>query len=305
MSKGIIVLADDERVLLDTYSAALKAAGYFPMAVRSGQEVLDLLHRVSPRLVVLDVNMPALDGFTVCTRIRDRLGDDLPIVFVTALDGMEALRDALAAGGDDFIRKRDTLTSIMTRLDLWARRPTAGGRERRVKLLFQIRQALGDTTPVDAVNGRPIKKTLPDDALMTAMDGIEVPAGAREIFRDARYTARVEYGADKREQTILLGYAFGVIETYAKEGQVPGDKLFGTWMKLIEPTGALSDMSVRTLLGERQELVGQDSFKAARAEGRKESEIRLSGETVEAWGLGMLILGRAVAVSAKDTEQTP
>jgi DNA-binding response OmpR family regulator len=297
MSKGIIVLADDERVLLDTYSAALKAAGYFPMAVRSGQEVLDLLHRVSPRLVVLDVNMPALDGFTVCTRIRDRLGDDLPIVFVTVLDGMEALHDALAAGGDDFIRKRDTLSSIMTRLDLWARRPNAGGRERRVKLLAQIRKALGDPTPVDAVNGRPLKKAIADDALMAAMEGLEVPASARDIFRDARFTARVEYGADKREQTILLGYAFGVVETYAKDGQVPGDKLFGTWMKLLEPTGALSDMSVRTLLGERQTLVAQESFKAARAEGRKESESRLAGETNETWGLGMLILGRMGAVS--------
>ncbi|MFD2262514.1 PleD family two-component system response regulator [Lacibacterium aquatile] len=298
MSKGIVVLADDERVLLQTYSAALKTAGYFPMAVRSGQEVLDLLHRVSPRLVVLDVNMPNLNGYTVCSRIRERLGDDLPIVFVTALDGMEALRDALSAGGDDFIRKRDTLSSIMTRLDLWARRPNSGGRERRVKLLQQVRQQLGDTSPIDQFSGRPVKKILPDDTLSAATEGVEVPEGAREIFRDARYVARVEYGADKREQTILLGYALGVVETYAKDGQVAGDKLFGTWMKLLEPSGALSDMSVRTLLGERQELVSQEIFKTARLEGRKESEARLQGQNNEAWGLGMLILGRSVAASA-------
>jgi DNA-binding response OmpR family regulator len=295
MSRGILVLADDDAVLLQTYAAAFKSVGYIPMTAGGGNEVLELLHKVSPKAVVLDIQMPDIDGFAVCARLRERLGDDLPIIFLTVRDGLETLRDALQAGGDDFIMKRDTLKNIVTRVDLWARRASTGGRERRLKLLMQVKHQLGDKTPVDAINGQPVKPQLADEAIRTAMAGVEAPEGARALLRDARSMARLEYGADKREQMILLGYTLGVVESFAKQGEVQNDKLFGTWLRLLEPTGALSDMSIRKLLGDRQGLVAQDAFKAGRNEGRSEAALKLRGDLSEAWGLAMLILGRSMA----------
>jgi two-component system OmpR family response regulator len=74
-----------------------------------------------PDLIVLDVNMPDLDGFEVCRRIR-RDGIDSPVIFLTARDAPEDLRTGFSRGGDDYLTKPFSLEELSLRIEAILRR---------------------------------------------------------------------------------------------------------------------------------------------------------------------------------------
>ncbi len=87
-------------------AALLASTGYRLRFAINGEETLAAVDEEVPDLVLLDVMMPGLDGYAVCQRLREQLGDDyVPIVLVTALDGRQEVLRGLEAGADDFLRK--------------------------------------------------------------------------------------------------------------------------------------------------------------------------------------------------------
>lgn len=120
----VIIGVDDVRANLALLDAALKSAGYTFIGASSGLEALDVLNRVRPRLILLDVRMPDMDGFETCRRIR--LRDDLarvPIAFVTACKTEADVRACVAVGGNDFIVKPFTVAHLLERTAHWVSRP--------------------------------------------------------------------------------------------------------------------------------------------------------------------------------------
>ena len=104
MSKILII--DDAPSARETLVALLENEGYQLHLAEDGFQALQMLLKLHPDLILLDVMMPGLDGFEVCRRIRSmpQLAE-VPIIILTALDDHESLMQGIEAGADDFLRK--------------------------------------------------------------------------------------------------------------------------------------------------------------------------------------------------------
>ena len=119
----IVIGVDDMPQHLRLLQQCVVSRGYTFMAAASGTECLGLVALVEPRLILLDVQMPELDGFETCRRLRsfDRLAH-VPIAFLTSRNSPEDVQMGLAAGGNDFILKPVTIARLMERVQYWTSR---------------------------------------------------------------------------------------------------------------------------------------------------------------------------------------
>ena len=125
-SKTVLVV-DDAPENLAFIKACLASAGYTVFVARSGEECLTMLTRVTPRLVLLDVQMPGIDGFETCRQIRKRNElASVPVAFLTARKAAEDVQQCVAAGGNDFIVKPFNRQKLLDRVGHWTthRAPT-------------------------------------------------------------------------------------------------------------------------------------------------------------------------------------
>jgi CheY-like chemotaxis protein len=122
-STKIVLGVDDAPENLFLLQAAVKAGGYTFMSARSGSECLSLLNRVAPRLILLDIEMPNMDGFETCRQIRAIPGlRQIPIAFLTARKTAEDVKKCLAVGGNDFIVKPFEMAKLLDRIKHWTAR---------------------------------------------------------------------------------------------------------------------------------------------------------------------------------------
>jgi two-component system OmpR family response regulator len=116
-----ILVVDDEESLTDLVSSALRFAGYQVRSENNGFDAIRTIKTAPPDLIVLDVNMPELDGFEVCRRIR-RDGVQTPVIFLTARDDIDDLRVGFRQGGDDYLTKPFSLEELGLRIEALLRR---------------------------------------------------------------------------------------------------------------------------------------------------------------------------------------
>lgn len=119
-STKIIIAADDNPHNLQLLEAILESQGYTFFGVPSGEECLELAARMQPRLFILDVDMPEMDGFETCRRLRaNPVTRDIPVAFFTAHHRKIDLREGLAAGGNDFLLKPIDPVKLLARVRRW------------------------------------------------------------------------------------------------------------------------------------------------------------------------------------------
>lgn len=122
----IVLGVDDSQQSLAVLAAVLSAAGYTFLSVGSGRECLTMLTRVMPRLILLDIQMPDMDGLETCRRIRAiRETAQVPVAFLTASNSSDDVRAGLAAGGNDFIVKPFDIKKLVARVEHWTTRRIA------------------------------------------------------------------------------------------------------------------------------------------------------------------------------------
>jgi DNA-binding response OmpR family regulator len=114
MTKRILVVDDDENIL-SLERTILEQKGFDVTAAAGGAEALKLLSGEAFDLVLLDVMMPEIDGFTVCRKIKEdpRL-KDVPVIFLTAKGGGEALAEGFESGAVMYINKPFTANKLLT-----------------------------------------------------------------------------------------------------------------------------------------------------------------------------------------------
>lgn len=139
-----ILLVDDVAVNLKCAEEILKDK-YETMAVRSGKEALALLKRVHPDLILLDINMPGMNGFEVFERIKeDQNTADIPVVFITAETNKEVEIKSIAMGAVGFIRKPydpETLSSrVESILEIHHREIDRPHKAKEDGISFELRQ---------------------------------------------------------------------------------------------------------------------------------------------------------------------
>ncbi len=116
-----ILLVDDDRALLDVLTLAFDDAGFVVTTATDGTSALAKTKSESPDAVVSDVNMPGLDGFALCRKLRDA-GNHVPIILLTSRDNEidEAL--GLELGADDYIAKPFSTRILLARVPALLRR---------------------------------------------------------------------------------------------------------------------------------------------------------------------------------------
>jgi two-component system, OmpR family, alkaline phosphatase synthesis response regulator PhoP len=101
-----ILIAEDEPNIVISLEFLLKEAGYEVAIARDGSQALSLAGVLRPDLIVLDVMLPALDGFDVCRRIRgNREGKDTKVLMLTARGRDSEIAKGMAAGADAYMTK--------------------------------------------------------------------------------------------------------------------------------------------------------------------------------------------------------
>ena len=124
MSKPIeasIVVVDDEPSIRELLVASLHFAGFEVNTAASGSEAIEVIEKVQPDLIVLDVMLPDIDGFTVTRRIRQE-GINAPVLFLTARDDTQDKIMGLTVGGDDYVTKPFSLEEVVARIRAILRR---------------------------------------------------------------------------------------------------------------------------------------------------------------------------------------
>ncbi len=112
-----VLIVDDERQNRQLLEVMLALEGFVLLTAASGEEALAIVAQQPPDLVLLDIMMPAMDGYEVAIRIKeDPAGRNIPIVMVTALDDREAKMRGLNAGAEDFVTKPVDRAELVVRV---------------------------------------------------------------------------------------------------------------------------------------------------------------------------------------------
>jgi two-component system, OmpR family, response regulator len=130
-----LLVVDDEPSIRELLTASLRFAGFEVFPAADGAEALKLAEQHRPDLVVLDIMLPDLDGFTVTRKLRER-GRDVPVVFLTARDDTSDKVTGLTVGGDDYVTKPFSLEEVVARIRAVLRRTGVGGRPDTGRLVF-------------------------------------------------------------------------------------------------------------------------------------------------------------------------
>ena len=121
-----ILIAEDEIGISSFITKGLRAAGYASTAVTTGREALVLAQAGDFQLLVLDIGLPDIDGFTVLRRLRE-FGSTMPVIILTARSSVDDTVAGLEGGADDYMPKPFRFEELLARIRLRLRAEAGGG----------------------------------------------------------------------------------------------------------------------------------------------------------------------------------
>jgi len=121
----LVLVVDDDAAIRHALERALRLEGFAVAAAADGAQALEAVARLTPAVIVLDVTMPGIDGVAVTRRLRGA-GDDVPILILSARDGVDDRVAGLGAGADDYLVKPFALPELVARLHALLRRRPGG-----------------------------------------------------------------------------------------------------------------------------------------------------------------------------------
>lgn len=126
MEKKILII-EDEAAIRDILSVPLEAQGYKVTATADGLEGINSFHAQKFDLILLDIMLPKIDGYTVCEMIRSE--SDIPVIILTALDSEEAQIKGFDKLADDYITKPFSIRLLLKRVEALLRRTVSDSTE--------------------------------------------------------------------------------------------------------------------------------------------------------------------------------
>ena len=159
-----LLLVEDEESIGSLVSAYLEQTGYRVAWVRSGEEALLTLDQLAPRMVILDIGLPGVDGFEVCRQIRVR--SSVPILIVTARDEEPDRVAGLELGADDYLTKPFSPRELVARVKAILRRAEPSPRDPILTLGDIVVDLQGREV---SVGGEPVELTAKEFDLLTCL----------------------------------------------------------------------------------------------------------------------------------------
>jgi len=183
-----ILIIEDETPMRTALADLLAGEGYRTLTAADGESGLERALAEKPDLILLDVMMPKLDGFTVCAELR-RLAHDMPVLLLTAKGQIEDRVTGLDAGADDYLVKPFSTDELLARVRALLRR-----RERQAKspVKLKLGDAEVDLARQTAVRGKKeIHLTAKEFAMLRLLAEAEGEPVTRDRFLDVvwGYTA--------------------------------------------------------------------------------------------------------------------
>jgi len=112
-----VLVVDDHKVNLILLSRILEEEGYTVITGNNSRDALQHLHNQSPDIILLDVMMPGMDGFSLCRKLKkDKKFSDIPIIFLTSRSQKEDIVEGFNAGGNDYITKPFNRQELLARV---------------------------------------------------------------------------------------------------------------------------------------------------------------------------------------------
>lgn len=219
-----LLLVEDDLALADVVTFTLRRAGYEVITVYDGLAALEAWQKEQPNLVVLDLNLPKLDGMAVCRRIRSE--STIPIIILSVRSGDANVVDALDLGADDYVVKPFSPSQLVARVKAVLRRagitPTPG-------LLLVAGLSLDRSRNEVQIGNQPIIRLTPletrllealminaghvlsADSLITTTWGLE--GGDRTMLKQLVYRLRAKIEPDPTNPVHIetvpgIGYTF-------------------------------------------------------------------------------------------------
>ena len=146
-----VLVVDDEAMLADLLSQALRHEGWETATAKDGLDALAKATSFHPDVVILDVQMPRMDGLETLERLRAR-DPELPVLFLTARDAVADRVQGLRAGADDYVTKPFDLDEVAARVEALPLKPLFRAR-RAVHAVAE--QRMPDAGHMDAYLVRP------------------------------------------------------------------------------------------------------------------------------------------------------
>jgi CheY-like chemotaxis protein len=125
-----VMLIEDDEDQREVIAINLRAAGYVPIEVKAGDLALDAVRAQRPDLILLDANLPGIDGYTVCRLIKaDPVLAPIPLLFLTARSSLDDRLAGLTLGADDYLVKPVDMPELMIRIQMLLARRASEPRE--------------------------------------------------------------------------------------------------------------------------------------------------------------------------------
>ena len=217
-----IAVIEDERPIAEAVAARLRSEGYDVATAADGPTGVELVERLQPDLVVLDVMLPGFDGLEVCRRIqRDHW---IPVLMLTARDSEADTVSGLGVGADDYMTKPFSARELVARVEALLRRVRRSETDGTARHTLDLGPVHLDrmSRRVD-VAGTPVHLTPTEfdllwflgsrpgevatrEALLAAVWGYDFPAGLRTVDSHVR-SIRRKVGAEIVRTVHGVGYA--------------------------------------------------------------------------------------------------
>ncbi len=218
-----VLVVEDDLALSDVVAFTLRRAGYEVVTVHDGLTAVETFEQTAPDLILLDLNLPRLDGLGVCKRVRGISA--VPIIILSVRAGDEAVVRGLEMGADDYVVKPFSPTQLVARIRAVMRRvgvpaaPTAlavGG----LALNRSRGEVQREGQPPVRLTGLELKllealmlhpgQVLPSDTLIAAIWGPE--GGDRTMLKQLMYRLRSKIEVDASNPVYIetvpgIGYA--------------------------------------------------------------------------------------------------
>lgn len=220
-----VLVVDDDRVLADVVAFTLRREGFRVILAYDGKSALSRWEEEQPDLIVLDINLPIIDGFTVCKRIREQA--DTPILLLTVRSEEDDIVHGLDLGADDYVTKPFSPRQLVARAKAVLRRgyqtPATPIRKVRDMTFYpnQREVIIGQGEPISLT---PLEGRLLDYLMLNAgqvlttdaiIDHVWSPGGGdRDMLRQLVRRLRSKIEVDPANPTIIKtipGLGYGII----------------------------------------------------------------------------------------------
>jgi two-component system OmpR family response regulator len=194
-----VLVVDDEFNIADLVSKALRFEGFVVATGESGSEAIAGVMDFRPRLLVLDVMLPDIDGFEVAERLAAS-GHNVPTIFLTAKDTIEDKIRGLTLGGDDYVTKPFSVEELIARVNTILRR-VGGGAKRKLNFADLT---LDEETHEVFRGGRPIPLTETEFRLLRFLMSRPRSVHSRAEILDQVW--HYDFGGDARILETYISY---------------------------------------------------------------------------------------------------